>query len=72
MPVLDRALAWIACDLRELRPAGDHEIGIGEVLGTGSAAGRPARLLRRALHDDGTDLRIRHREAASAIASAPA
>jgi len=35
VPVLDRALAWIACELRDLRPAGDHEIGIGEVLGTG-------------------------------------
>lgn len=38
VPVLDRALAWIACDLRELRPGGDHEIGIGEVLGTSIAA----------------------------------
>ena len=38
VPVLDRALAWIACDLRELRPGGDHEIGIGEVLGTGAGA----------------------------------
>ncbi|HEV2777568.1 MAG TPA: flavin reductase family protein [Solirubrobacteraceae bacterium] len=37
VPVLDRALAWIACDLLELRPGGDHEIGIGRVLGTGSA-----------------------------------
>jgi flavin reductase (DIM6/NTAB) family NADH-FMN oxidoreductase RutF len=36
VPVLDRALAWVACDLRELRPAGDHEIGVGEVLGTGA------------------------------------
>ncbi|HYH90406.1 MAG TPA: flavin reductase family protein [Solirubrobacteraceae bacterium] len=36
VPVLDRALAWIACDLLELRPGGDHEIGIGRVLGTGS------------------------------------
>ncbi len=37
VPVLDSALAWIACDLRELLPGGDHEIGIGEVidLGTG-------------------------------------
>ena len=42
VPVLDRALAWIACELRELRPAGDHEIGIGEVLGTGvGQAGDP-------------------------------
>lgn len=36
VPVLDRALAWIACDLLELRPGGDHEIGIGRVLGTGA------------------------------------
>jgi 3-hydroxy-9,10-secoandrosta-1,3,5(10)-triene-9,17-dione monooxygenase reductase component len=36
VPVLDRALAWIACELRELRPAGDHEIGVGEVVGTGA------------------------------------
>ena len=35
VPVLDCALTWIACELRELRPAGDHEIGIGDVLGTG-------------------------------------
>lgn len=35
-PVLDRALAWITCELRELRPGGDHEIGIGAVLGTGT------------------------------------
>ena len=38
VPVLDRALAWVACDLRELRRAGDHEIGIGAVLGTGAGA----------------------------------
>ncbi len=37
VPVLDRALAWIACELRELRPGGDHEIGIGEVVATGAA-----------------------------------
>ncbi len=35
VPVLDRALAWIACELRELIPGGDHEIGVGEVVGTG-------------------------------------
>jgi flavin reductase (DIM6/NTAB) family NADH-FMN oxidoreductase RutF len=33
VPVLDRALAWIACSLLELQPAGDHVIGIGEVIG---------------------------------------
>ena len=31
VPVLDDALAWIACDLRELLPGGDHTIGIGAV-----------------------------------------
>lgn len=31
VPVLDDALAWLACDLKELHPAGDHTIGIGEV-----------------------------------------
>jgi 3-hydroxy-9,10-secoandrosta-1,3,5(10)-triene-9,17-dione monooxygenase reductase component len=36
VPVLDRALAWIACDLRELLPRGDHEIGVGEVVATGA------------------------------------
>jgi 3-hydroxy-9,10-secoandrosta-1,3,5(10)-triene-9,17-dione monooxygenase reductase component len=33
VPVLDGALAWIACSLRELHPGGDHVIGIGEVIG---------------------------------------
>jgi 3-hydroxy-9,10-secoandrosta-1,3,5(10)-triene-9,17-dione monooxygenase reductase component len=31
VPVLDGALAWLACDLRALHPAGDHTIGIGEI-----------------------------------------
>jgi 3-hydroxy-9,10-secoandrosta-1,3,5(10)-triene-9,17-dione monooxygenase reductase component len=33
VPVLDGALAWLACDLVELRPAGDHTIGLGAVTG---------------------------------------
>lgn len=36
VPVLDRALAWIVCELRDLRAGGDHEIGIGAVLATGT------------------------------------
>jgi 3-hydroxy-9,10-secoandrosta-1,3,5(10)-triene-9,17-dione monooxygenase reductase component len=36
LPVLDRALAWVACDLREMLPGGDHEIGIGEVVASGA------------------------------------
>ena len=31
VPVLDDALAWIACDVDRLVPAGDHTIGIGAV-----------------------------------------
>jgi flavin reductase (DIM6/NTAB) family NADH-FMN oxidoreductase RutF len=31
VPVLDGALAWLACDLTELIPGGDHTIGIGRV-----------------------------------------
>jgi flavin reductase (DIM6/NTAB) family NADH-FMN oxidoreductase RutF len=36
VPVLDRALAWVACSLRELHPGGDHVIGIGEVISMGT------------------------------------
>lgn len=32
VPVLDGALAWMACELRELVPAGDHVIGLGAVM----------------------------------------
>jgi 3-hydroxy-9,10-secoandrosta-1,3,5(10)-triene-9,17-dione monooxygenase reductase component len=31
VPVLDEALAWLACDLEALHPAGDHTIGVGRV-----------------------------------------
>jgi 3-hydroxy-9,10-secoandrosta-1,3,5(10)-triene-9,17-dione monooxygenase reductase component len=31
VPVLDGALAWLACDLTEMYPAGDHTIGLGEI-----------------------------------------
>jgi flavin reductase (DIM6/NTAB) family NADH-FMN oxidoreductase RutF len=42
VPVLDDALAWIACELRELVPGGDHVIGIGEVVGmSGAGEGDP-------------------------------
>ena len=32
VPILDGALAWLACELRELIPGGDHTIGVGAVL----------------------------------------
>jgi 3-hydroxy-9,10-secoandrosta-1,3,5(10)-triene-9,17-dione monooxygenase reductase component len=31
LPILDGALAWLACDLRELVEGGDHTIGVGAV-----------------------------------------
>lgn len=31
LPVLDGALAWLACDLEVLHPGGDHTIGVGTV-----------------------------------------
>jgi flavin reductase (DIM6/NTAB) family NADH-FMN oxidoreductase RutF len=40
VPVLDSALAWIVCDLRELRDVGDHTIGIGEVVAMSSGPER--------------------------------
>lgn len=41
MPILDDALAWIVCEVRELIPAGDHEIAIGEVVAMDLADGDP-------------------------------
>ena len=37
VPVLDDALAWIACDVHELHPSGDHPIAIGAVTHVWSA-----------------------------------
>jgi flavin reductase (DIM6/NTAB) family NADH-FMN oxidoreductase RutF len=31
VPVLDGALAWLACDLQAMHPGGDHTIGVGAV-----------------------------------------
>ncbi|HET6449382.1 MAG TPA: flavin reductase family protein [Conexibacter sp.] len=41
MPILDAALAWVVCDVRELIPAGDHEIAIGEAIAMDLADGDP-------------------------------
>jgi len=41
VPVLDDALAWVACDLVELLPGGDHTIGIGSVIDGAASAGEP-------------------------------
>ena len=41
MPVLDGALAWATCTLRELIPGGDHTIAIGDVIALGLGDGKP-------------------------------
>jgi flavin reductase (DIM6/NTAB) family NADH-FMN oxidoreductase RutF len=41
VPVLDGALAWLACDLYALHPGGDHTIGIGAVTDSEVAGGEP-------------------------------
>jgi flavin reductase (DIM6/NTAB) family NADH-FMN oxidoreductase RutF len=41
VPVLDHALAWMVCDLRELVPGGDHTIGIGAVCALERSDGEP-------------------------------
>jgi flavin reductase (DIM6/NTAB) family NADH-FMN oxidoreductase RutF len=41
VPVIDDALAWVACDLTELLPGGDHTIGIGAVTHGEAGEGEP-------------------------------
>jgi 3-hydroxy-9,10-secoandrosta-1,3,5(10)-triene-9,17-dione monooxygenase reductase component len=40
-PIIDGALAWAACELRELIAGGDHTIAIGEVVSMGLGDGEP-------------------------------
>jgi flavin reductase (DIM6/NTAB) family NADH-FMN oxidoreductase RutF len=41
VPIIEGALAWAACELRELIAGGDHTIGIGEVVALGLGSGDP-------------------------------
>jgi flavin reductase (DIM6/NTAB) family NADH-FMN oxidoreductase RutF len=41
VPIIDGALAWATCELRELIPGGDHTIALGEVLSMGLGGGVP-------------------------------
>ncbi len=41
VPVLDGAIAWATCTLRELIAGGDHTIAIGEVRSLGLGEGEP-------------------------------
>jgi len=41
VPIIDGALAWAVCDLRDLIAGGDHTIAIGEVIAMGYGEGDP-------------------------------
>jgi 3-hydroxy-9,10-secoandrosta-1,3,5(10)-triene-9,17-dione monooxygenase reductase component len=41
VPVLDDALAWFACDLRDVHDGGDHVIVVGEVTHLDATEGEP-------------------------------
>lgn len=41
VPILDGALAWAACQVRELIAGGDHTIALGQVTAMGLGAGDP-------------------------------
>jgi len=56
VPVIEGAVAWLACDLREMHPAGDHTIAIGAV--------------RAMDHEDGGDPLIWYRGAYDTVARA--
>jgi flavin reductase (DIM6/NTAB) family NADH-FMN oxidoreductase RutF len=47
IPVLDGAIAWVGCELRELLPGGDHTIGIGSVTAAETGGGGPPLLWYR-------------------------
>jgi 3-hydroxy-9,10-secoandrosta-1,3,5(10)-triene-9,17-dione monooxygenase reductase component len=40
-PILDKALAWLVCDVTEWVAGGDHTIAIGAVRAMGHGEGRP-------------------------------
>jgi flavin reductase (DIM6/NTAB) family NADH-FMN oxidoreductase RutF len=46
VPVLDGALAWLACDLQAMHPGGDHTIGIGAVTQQDAEDGDPLLFFR--------------------------
>jgi flavin reductase (DIM6/NTAB) family NADH-FMN oxidoreductase RutF len=54
VPVLDDALAWVACELVELLPGGDHTIGIGSVIDGAASEGEPLVFFRGRYATGGT------------------
>ena len=52
-PVVERALAWVDCRLRDVHRAGDHSIVVGEVVACGAREGRPLLFFRGAYEEIG-------------------
>ena len=53
VPIIEGALSWVVCSLRELIAGGDHTIAIGEVVGLGLGEGDPLLWYGGRYHDMG-------------------
>jgi flavin reductase (DIM6/NTAB) family NADH-FMN oxidoreductase RutF len=51
VPIIEGALSWVACELRELIAGGDHTIAIGEVVSLGLGDGDPLLWYAGQYHD---------------------
>lgn len=51
VPIIDGALSWVACSLRELIAGGDHTIAIGKVEALGLGEGEPLLFYEGQYHD---------------------
>jgi flavin reductase (DIM6/NTAB) family NADH-FMN oxidoreductase RutF len=51
VPIIDGALSWVACSLRELIAGGDHTIAIGEITAMGLGDGDPLLWYEGQYHD---------------------
>jgi flavin reductase (DIM6/NTAB) family NADH-FMN oxidoreductase RutF len=51
VPIIDGALSWVVCSLRELLAGGDHTIAIGEVVALGLGEGEPLLWYAGRYHD---------------------
>ena len=53
VPIIDGALSWVVCTLRDLIAGGDHTIAIGEVVALGLGDGDPLLWYGGQYHDVG-------------------
>ena len=53
VPIIDGALSWVVCSLRQLIAGGDHTIAIGEVVAMGLGEGEPLLWYGGQYHDVG-------------------